>query len=116
MVMTHKIVSAVLYVAIAQGMVGCVPSPTPSLDALEKELLSADRSYEAYNREYGFKAASQEFVDFDSAFMIEVGEGFLTTETDILAARDLTTVPSPVRWQPIGAMAGGGDLGITWGS
>jgi hypothetical protein len=95
---------------------GCVSAPV-SPDQVEAELLAADRAYEAYNLENGYEAASRKFVDFDKGFMIEAGDGFLVGEDAIMAERQLDTVPSPVHWQPIGAMgATSGDLGITWGS
>jgi hypothetical protein len=85
--------------------------------AIQSELMAADQAYEAYNLEYGYKAASLEFIDFENAFMIEAGDGFLTGKTDIMAERQLDTVPSPVHWTPIGAKASEtGDFGITWGT
>ncbi len=79
--------------------------------------MAVDRAYEAYNLAHGYEAASLKFVDFEKGFMIEAGEGFLTGQAAIMAERQLDMVPSPVHWQPEGAMgAASGDLGITWGS
>lgn len=86
-------------------------------EQVNMELMAADRAYASHNLEYSYKMASSEFIDFDTAFMIEAGEGFLVGESDIMSERQLDAVPSPVHWAPIGAMgASSGDLGITWGA
>tara|TARA_B100000949_G_scaffold127368_1_gene112441 strand:- start:164 stop:550 length:387 start_codon:yes stop_codon:yes gene_type:complete len=89
----------------------------PTETEVTSELMEADKAYEAFNIEFGYKAASLEFIDFEDAFMIEAGEGFLTGKADIMAERQLDTVPSPVHWTPIGAkVSDSGDFGITWGT
>ena len=101
------------------GLAACATQPTASNSsaATENELMAADRAYEAFNIEQGYKAASLEFIDFDEAIMIEAGEGFLTGKADIMAERQLDTVPSPVHWKPIGAKVGpSGAFGMTWGT
>ena len=98
------------------GLTACASLPIPA-EQVEEELLAADRAYEAYNLAHGYKAASLEYVDFEQGFMIEAGDGFLTGQKAIMAERQLDAVPSPVHWQPVGAMgASSADLGITWGS
>ena len=106
---------------LAIGTTGCTSLPTSDVHAtapqIEAELMAVDRAYEAYNLAHGYEAASLKFVDFEKGFMIEAGEGFLTGQAAIMAERQLDMVPSPVHWQPEGAMgAASGDLGITWGS
>lgn len=111
----HRILMSALLVPVA----ACVTPAAPTIDeaTIVSELLAADQAYERYNLEFGYEAASLEFIDFSEAFMIEAGEGFLTGKTDIMAERQLDTVPSPVHWSPIGAKASeAGDFGITWGT
>lgn len=116
MMKTTSMFRAIAIVGVAVSVAGCISAPVPA-DTIEAELLAADKAYDAYNLEYGYKAASEKFVDFEKGFMLEAGEGFLTGEAAIMAERQLDTAPSPVHWAPIGAMgASSGDLGVTWGS
>ncbi|KCZ62846.1 hypothetical protein L53_09735 [Hyphomonas sp. L-53-1-40] len=118
---TVNTVCGIAMLGIAFSVAGCASLPASEAQAtvsqIEAELLAVDRAYEAYNLAHGYEAASLKFVDFEKGFMIEAGEGFLTGQTAIMAERQLDTVPSPVHWEPEGAMgAASGDLGITWGS
>ncbi len=103
--------------AILAGLAGCASVTNQSPASIEQSLIAADKAYDAHNLQNGYKSASEAFIDFETAFMIEAGEGFLTDEASIMAERQLDTAPSPVHWGPIGAMAAAsGDLGITWGT
>jgi hypothetical protein len=118
---TVNTVCGIAMFGLAFSVAGCASLPASEAQAtvpqIEAELLAVDRAYEAYNLAHGYEAASLKFVDFEKGFMIEAGEGFLTGQTAIMAERQLDTVPSPVHWEPEGAMgAASGDLGITWGS
>lgn len=85
--------------------------------SIEAELISADRAYDAFNLKHSYEMASLEFIDFETAFMMEAGQGFLRGKTAIMAERQIDDVPSSVHWQPIGSMgASSADLGITWGT
>ena len=90
---TVNTVCGVAMFGLAIGTTGCTSLPTSDVHAtapqIEAELMAVDRAY----------------------------EGFLTGQAAIMAERQLDMVPSPVHWQPEGAMgAASGDLGITWGS
>lgn len=101
---------------LAWGVAACATAPNaPSISA-ENELLQVDAAYDAYNRQNGFAAASEAFIDFESGFLIDGERGFLVGREAIMNDRQLDTVPSPVFWSPDGAMAAAsGDFGITWG-
>ena len=103
---------------LGMAVVACSSTSSALAQAsVESELMDADRAYAAYNVEHGYKAASSKFIDFEKGFMIEAGRGFLEGETDIMSERQLDVTPSPVHWEPIGAMAGdSADLGMTWGT
>lgn len=104
-------------VTLAISTSGCASNSISSKPTFEEELMSADKAYEAHNLKFGFKDASTKFIDFKTGFMLNAEKGFLNGETQILEDRNLTTVPSPVHWQALGAMAASsGDLGITWGN
>lgn len=97
--------------------VGCALDPTPTHSSADDALIRIDQDYNDYNREFGFKQATEAYFDFGSAFIIEAGEGILTGEETILSKRNFDQAPSPVYWNPTGSMSSkSADLGITWGS
>lgn len=121
MIQIVRTMRTVAILGVAAGAVACASLEAPAVaefsETVEAKLMAADRAYEAYNLQYGYEAASLKFVDFEQGFMIEAGQGFLKGQAAIMAERQLDEVPSPVHWQPVGAMgAASGDMGITWGS
>lgn len=113
---THRLIlSSALCLSLVMG--GCAHDPAQMKSSAENALIQIDQAYNDYNREFGFKQASEAFFDFKSAFIIEAGEGILTGEEAIMSKRNFDQAPSPVYWNPIGAMSSkSADLGITWGT